>query len=243
MKVVIAKNYREISTQAAQLVAEQITKKKNTVLGLPTGQTPIGMYQELVKKFQQGEIDFSRVVTFNLDEYYGLPPEHPQSYHYFMWHTFFKHINIKKENIHLLNGMTENIKEECNQYEYLIEKNGGIDLQILGIGNNGHLGFNEPAISLPSKTYLVNLAEETIRANSRYFDDIQEVPKQALTMGIGTIMKAQKIILLASGRKKVYPIERTINGLVSTQVPATFLQLHNDVSIIVDEEAVNHIHR
>lgn len=241
MNVVVVKNYYEISIQAAQLIAEQITKKKNSVLGLATGQTPVGMYQELIKMFKRGDIDFSEVRTFNLDEYYGLPSKHPQSYHHYMWDTFFKYINIKKENIHLLNGATENIKEECNQYEILIQKHGGIDLQILGIGDNGHLGFNEPAIGLNSKTHLVNLSEETIQANSQYFDDIQKIPRQALTMGIGTIMKAKKIVLLANGRKKSQAIERTIHGPVSTEVPATVLQLHNNVLLIIDEEAASQI--
>jgi glucosamine-6-phosphate deaminase len=241
MNVVVVKNYYEISIQSAQLIAKQITKKKNSVLGLATGQSPVGMYQELIKMFKRGDIDFSEVRTFNLDEYYGLPSKHPQSYHYYMWDTFFKYINIKKENIHLLNGATENIKEECNQYEILIQKHGGIDLQILGIGDNGHLGFNEPAIGLNSKTHLVNLSEETIQANSQYFDDIQKIPRQALTMGIGTIMKAKKIVLLANGRKKSQAIERTIHGPVSTEVPATVLQLHNNVLLIIDEEAASQI--
>jgi len=241
MNVVVVKNYYEISIQSAQLIAKQITKKKNSVLGLATGQSPVGMYQELIKMFKRGDIDFSEVRTFNLDEYYGLPSKHPQSYHYYMWDTFFEYINIKKENIHLLNGATENIKEECNQYEILIQKHGGIDLQILGIGDNGHLGFNEPAIGLNSKTHLVNLSEETIQANSQYFDDIQKIPRQALTMGIGTIMKAKKIVLLANGRKKSQAIERTIHGPVSTEVPATVLQLHNNVLLIIDEEAASQI--
>jgi glucosamine-6-phosphate deaminase len=241
MNVVIVKNYHELSVQATQLVADQITNKKNTVLGLASGQTPIGMYQELINMFKRGKIDFSEVVTFNLDEYYGLAPEHPQSYYYYMWNTLFKHINIKKENIYLLNGMPENIKQECNQYEYLIQKNGGIDLQILGIGDNGHLGFNEPAIGLNSKTHLVNLSEETIQANSHYFNNMQEIPKQAITMGIGTIMKAKKILLLASGRKKSHAIEKTINGPVSTEVPATILQLHPDVKLLIDKEAASQL--
>lgn len=241
MNVVIVENYNKLSIKAAQMVADQIIKKKNTVLGLATGQTPVDMYQELIKKYQKGEIDFSQVVTFNLDEYYGLSPEHPQSYYFFMWNTLFKHINIKKENVHLLNGVTENIDKECKQYEDLIQKNGGIDLQILGIGDNGHLGFNEPAIGLNSKTHLVNLSEETIRANAKYFNDIEEVPRQALTMGIGTIMKAKKIILLASGKKKAPIIAKSINGPVSTEVPATVLQLHNDVTILIDKEAAREI--
>jgi len=151
VKVITVKDYNELSSKAAQLIAEQIINKKNSVLGLATGSTPIGVYQELIRKFQKGELDFSEVITFNLDEYYGLSPEHPQSYYFFMWNTLFKHINIKKENVNLLNGVTENIDKECKQYEDLIQKNGGIDLQILGIGDNGHIGFNEPDVSLNTK--------------------------------------------------------------------------------------------
>ena len=239
MTVVVVKNYNEISFQAAQLITDQIINKKNSVLGLATGSTPIGVYRELIRKFQKGELDFSKVVTFNLDEYYGLSPEHPQSYHFFMWNILFKHINLKKENIHLLNGVTENIAKECKQYEDLIQKSGRIDLQILGIGDNGHIGFNEPDISLDTRTHLVNLTAKTIRANSRFFSNAQEVPKQAITMGIGTIMQAKKIILLANGKRKARVVERTINGPITTKVPATVLQLHNNVTIIVDQEATS----
>jgi len=239
MKVVVVKNYDEISFQVAQLIADQIINKRNSVLGLATGSTLIGVYRELIRKFQKGELDFSKVVTFNLDEYYGLSPEHPQSYSFFMWNILFKHINLKKENIHLLNGVTENIAKECKQYEDLIQKSGGIDLQILGIGDNGHIGFNEPDISLDTRTHLVNLTAKTIRANSRFFNNAQEVPKQAITMGIGTIMQAKEIILLANGKRKARVVERTINGPITTKVPATVLQLHNDVTIIVDQEAAS----
>jgi glucosamine-6-phosphate deaminase len=239
MKVVVVKDYNEISCQAAQLITDQIINKKNSVLGLATGSTPIGVYQELIRKFQKGELDFSEVFTFNLDEYYGLSPEHPQSYYFFMWNILFKHINLKKENIHLLNGVTENIAKECKQYEALIKKSGGIDLQILGIGDNAHIGFNEPNISLNTQTHLVNLTAKTIQANSRFFNNTQEVPKQAITMGIGTIMRAKKIILLANGKRKARVVERTINGPITTKVPATILQLHNDVTIIIDQEAAS----
>jgi len=241
VKVIKVKDYNELSSKAAQLITEQIIKKKNSVLGLATGSTPIGVYQELIGKFQKGELDFSEVITFNLDEYYGLSPEHPQSYYFFMWDIFFKHINIKKENVHLLNGVTENVDKECKQYEDLIKKNGGIDLQILGIGDNGHIGFNEPDVSLNTKTHLVNLTAKTIKANSRFFNDVQEVPRQAITMGIGTIMRARKIILLASGKRKAKVIERTINGPVNTKVPASVLQLHNDVTIVVDQKAASRL--
>ena len=237
MKVVIVKDYHELSSKAAQLIAEQIINKKNTVLGLATGSTPNGMYKELIRLNQEGKVDFSEVITFNLDEYYGLSPEHPQSYYFFMWDSFFKHINIKKENIHLLNGITENIDKECAQYEALIKKSGGIDLQVLGIGNNGHIGFNEPDISLNTQTHLVNLTTKTILANSRFFNTPQEVPKKAITMGIRTIMRARKIILLANGKRKAKVIERTINSPITTKVPASVLQLHNDVTIITDQEA------
>jgi len=226
MKVVVVKNYNEISFQAAQLITDQIINKKNSVLGLATGSTPIGMYKELIRRHREEGLDFSKVVTFNLDEYYGLSPEHPQSYHFFMWNILFKHSNLKKENIHLLNGITENIAKECKQYEDLIQKSGGIDLQILGIGDNGHIGFNEPDISLDTRTHLVNLTAKTIRANSRFFNNAQEVPKQAITMGIGTIMQAKKIILLANGKRKARVVERTISGPITTKVPATVLQLH-----------------
>lgn len=237
MKVVMVKDYHELSFKSAQLIAEQISKKRNSVLGLATGSTPEGMYKELINLNQKNKVNFSEVVTFNLDEYYGLSPEHPQSYCFFMWNKFFKHINIKKENIHLLNGITENINEECRQYEALIKKNGRIDLQVLGIGDNGHIGFNEPDISLNTRTHLVNLTVKTIQANSRFFDDAQGVPKQAITMGIGTIMRAKKIILLANGKRKARVIERTINGPITTKVPATVLQLHDDLIIITDQEA------
>ncbi|MFA6711937.1 MAG: glucosamine-6-phosphate deaminase [Candidatus Caldatribacteriota bacterium] len=241
MNIIKVKNYKELSMQAAGIVAAQISRKKNTVLGLPTGQTPLGMYQELIKRFRKGEIDFSQVITFNLDEYYGLSPEHPQSYNYYMWQTFFNNINIKKENVFIPDGVTKDVQKECRYYESLIEKKGGIDLQFLGIGDNGHIGFNEPAIALNSKTHLVNLSQATIEANSRFFNDIEDVPRKALTMGMGTIMKAKQIILLASGMKKAPAIAKTINGKVSTEVPASLLQLHRDVTIIVDKDAARDV--
>ncbi len=241
MNIIITKNYQELSIKAAEIVASQIEKNKNIILGLPTGQTPIGMYKELIQKYQKGEIDFFHVVTFNLDEYYGLPAEHPQSYNYFMWNIFFNYINIKKENVHLLNGETDSIEQECQQYESMIDKKNGIDLQILGIGDNGHIGFNEPGKALISSTHLVNLSCNTIKANSRFFNSISEVPRQALTMGIGTIMKAKRIILLASGKNKAPAIAKTVNGLISTDTPSSFLQIHNDVTIIADKEAASEI--
>ena len=239
MNIVVVKDYNEMSYQAAQLIAEQIPKKRNSVLGLATGSTPEGMYKELINLNQENKVDFSEVITFNLDEYYGLSPEHPQSYCFFMRNKFFKHVNIKKENIHLLNGITKNVDKECKQYEDLIKKSGRIDLQVLGIGDNGHIGFNEPDISLNTQTHLVNLTTKTIQANSRFFNNVQEMPKQAITMGIGTIMRARKIILLANGKRKARVLEKTINSPITTKVPASVLQLHNDVTIIADQEAAS----
>jgi len=232
MKVIITVNYEEMSKKAAEIVKKQIKEKPNTVLGLATGSTPLGMYKHLIEMYKRGEIDFSNVITFNLDEYIGLSPDHPQSYHYFMFHNFFNHINIKKENVHIPNGIAEDLEEECRKYEEEIEKAGGIDLQILGIGINGHIGFNEPDESIETKTHVVTLTEKTINANKRFFKSAEEVPRKAITMGLGSIMKAKKIVLLASGKNKAEAIKETIKGQLTTKVPATVLALHPDVTII-----------
>ncbi|ABY94647.1 glucosamine-6-phosphate deaminase [Thermoanaerobacter brockii subsp. lactiethylicus] len=239
MKVIITVNYEEMSKKAAEIVKKQIKEKPNTVLGLATGSTPLGMYKHLIEMYKRGEIDFSNVITFNLDEYIGLSPDHPQSYHYFMFHNFFNHINIKKENVHIPNGIAEDLEEECRKYEEEIEKAGGIDLQILGIGINGHIGFNEPDESIETKTHVVTLTEKTINANKRFFKSAEEVPRKAITMGLGSIMKAKKIVLLASGKNKAEAIKETIKGQLTTKVPATVLALHPDVTIIIDKEAAS----
>ncbi|AEM78550.1 MULTISPECIES: glucosamine-6-phosphate deaminase [Thermoanaerobacter] len=239
MKVIITVNYDEMSKKAAEIVKKQIKEKHNTVLGLATGSTPLGMYKHLIEMYKRGEIDFSNVITFNLDEYIGLSPDHPQSYHYFMFHNFFNHINIKKENVHIPNGIAEDLEEECRKYEEEIEKAGGIDLQILGIGVNGHIGFNEPEESIETKTHVVTLTEDTINANKRFFKSAEEVPRKAITMGLGSIMKAKKIVLLASGKNKAEAIKETIKGQLTTKVPATVLALHPDVIIIIDKEAAS----
>ncbi len=239
MRIIVEEDYQSMSKKAALLVAGQVLLKADTVLGLATGSTPLGMYKELVRMYQEGEVDFSAVKTFNLDEYYLLPPDDLQSYHYFMQENFFKHINIRAENIHLPDGMAADIEEECMQYEKAIEASGGIDLQVLGIGENGHIGFNEPAESLNVYTGLVNLTEETIKANSRFFSSMEEVPQKALTVGMGTILKARRIILLASGEKKAKAIRDTVCGQVTTQVPSSFLQLHPDVTLILDQAAAS----
>ncbi|MFO7814638.1 MAG: glucosamine-6-phosphate deaminase [Halanaerobiales bacterium] len=237
MKVLVEKSYKKISKKAAYLVKQQINEKPASVIGLPTGSTPLKMYEELIEMYKRGAVDFSEVTTFNLDEYYGLPPDHPQSYHYYMWNNFFDHINIKEENVHILDGRTENIERECIEYETEIKNAGGIDLQVLGIGPNGHLGFNEPSETLNDKTHLVTLSKDTIEANSRFFDSKEEVPKKALTMGISTILKSDKIIIMASGENKASAIKKTLSGQINTCTPSTLLQTHPDVTVIIDQGA------
>ncbi len=239
MRVIIEKDYQAMSKKAALLVASQVRLKPSSVLGLATGSTPLGMYDELIEMYEDDEIDFSQVKTFNLDEYCNLSPENPQSYHYYMQNNFFKHINISPENTHLLNGMTDDVKKECKSYDRKIKRSGGIDLQVLGIGPNGHIGFNEPGKKLNVRTHEVELAEETIEANSRFFDTKDEVPRRAITVGIATILKSRRILLLASGRNKAKAIRETISGYVSTQVPASLLQTHPEVTVIIDEEAAD----
>lgn len=237
MKVVIVDNYDEMSKKAADIFVEQITKKSNSVIGLATGSTPIGLYKQIIKLCKDGVIDFSSVKSFNLDEYCGLDRENNQSYYYFMMDKLFKYINIDKNNIDVPDGKREDANAECKEYEEKINNAGGIDLQLLGIGNNGHVGFNEPDEKFPSNTHVVNLTKSTIDANSRFFDSIDKVPKQALTMGIGTIMRTKRIILLASGKEKADVIHALVKGNVTPKLPASILQFHQDVIIIVDKEA------
>jgi len=239
MKIIRTKNYAEMSKEASEYVSKAILKKKNLVLGLATGSTPEGMYEDLIHKTKQGEISFKDVTTFNLDEYIDLAEDHPNSYHYFMQENFFKHIDISKRNTHLPKGTAEDLEEECNRYEGLIAAKGGIDLQILGLGTNGHIAFNEPGSSFTSPTSVVDLAQETLDANARFFDSIEEVPTQAVTMGIGSIMKAKEIILLVSGEAKAEALAKTINGEVTEDVPSSVLQNHPKVTIIADEEALS----
>jgi len=237
MQLIIEKNYQEMSKKAAELVASQITFDPASVLGLATGSTPLGMYNELVKIFNKGEIDFSEVITFNLDEYYKISPDNKNSYHYYMMNNFFNKINIKGANINLLDGMTDKPQQECKNYDREIKRAGGIDLQILGIGPNGHIGFNEPGDKLCVETHLVDLTEETIKANSRFFANCKKVPKRAITVGMATILKAEKILLLASGKKKARAVKKAVNGYVDTKIPASFLQTHPHLTMVIDEEA------
>ncbi|HBR27817.1 MAG TPA: glucosamine-6-phosphate deaminase [Firmicutes bacterium] len=237
MRILIGKDYEEISKKAALMVAAQVMLKPNSVLGLATGSTPLGLYRELIAMYQRGELDFSAVRTINLDEYYPLAPDDPQSYHYFMNDHLFKQINVKPENIHLPKGNADAVKAECDAYETMISQVGGIDLQVLGIGVNGHIGFNEPHPFLHAQTHLVDLTAETIQVNSRFFASAEEVPRQAVTMGMGTILKARRILLIASGRSKAEAIKKTVNGLVTTECPSSFLQTHPAVTLVLDQEA------
>lgn len=238
MKFVIAKNYEEMSKLGADCIIEQIKKKPDSVLGLATGSSPVGTYKNLVDAYNKG-LDFSRITTFNLDEYYGLSPEHPESYMYFMNKNLFKHVNLDCSKIHIPDGLCRDVEKECKDYDESIAKAGGIDLQLLGIGRNGHIGFNEPGDSLDILTHVANLTENTIQANSRFFNSIDEVPKKAITMGMGNIMNSRKILLLAYGKNKANAIAMLAGTSVDTNVPATLLLLHRDVTVIVDRDAAS----
>ena len=238
MKVIIKKNYEELSKEAAETIKKAIQKKPNLVLGLATGSTPIGCYQELIRLHKK-ELDFSKVVIFNLDEYLGLPADHPQSYHYFMYENLLNHVNINPENFNIPDGMTKNIEKFCQEYEEKIQKTGGIDLQLLGIGSDGHIGFNEPGTPLDSRTQLVKLAESTIKDNSRFFEKEEDVPRFAITMGVQTIFEAKKILLLASGENKAEAVAKFIEGPITPQITASVLQKHPDTIVILDEAAAS----
>ena len=236
MKVIITENYNDMSRKAADIIKNLLIKKNDAVLGLATGSTPIGLYKYLIEMNKDHVIDFSKVKTVNLDEYIGLGSNDSQSYRYFMNTNFFNHINIDKNNTYVPNGLAEHLEEEGRRYDKVIAELGGIDLQILGIGNNGHIAFNEPNRKLTAGTHVTPLTESTIKANSRFFDCIDDVPKTALTMGLGQILKARKIILVASGRNKADAVKQLLNGKITTECPATMLQMHNDVTVIIDKE-------
>ncbi len=237
MEVIIQRSYEEMSRTAAQIVVEVLNTKPNAVLGMATGSTPLGLYQELVRLHKAEQIDFSRVTTFNLDEYVGLPMNHPQSYHYFMHEHFFQHVNIPRHNINIPSGTTSNYPAFCQWYEQRIGECGGIDLQILGIGSDGHIAFNEPGSSLSSRTRLKTLSKQTIDDNARFFDAREDVPVYAITMGVGTILDARKLVLVASGKHKAKAIAQAVEGPVTSMVTASALQLHRDAIVITDQEA------
>jgi glucosamine-6-phosphate deaminase len=243
MEVLIAQNYEEMSKLAAGIIRQQLLCKPNSVLGLATGSTPVGTYKELVRLHEKEGLDFAQVTTFNLDEYLGLPPSHPQSYRYFMDHNLFQHINVPMGNIHVPYGHAESVMEFCSWYEGQIEKAGGIDIQLLGIGGDGHIAFNEPGSSLGSRTRLKTLTKQTIDDNARFFTNADEVPCFAITMGVGTIMEAKRIILLASGKSKASIVAEAIEGPITAQVSASVLQMHREVVVIVDADAGSKLKR
>ena len=241
LRIYVKDDYTKMSKYAAYLLASQIRLRPQSVIGLATGGTPEGMYKELVRMYQEEDLDFSEITKFNLDEYYPISRDNTQSYYYYMMEHLFNHVNVKADRIHIPNGMGKNVEENCKNYEKMIRDAGGVDLQILGIGSNGHIGFNEPDNKFEVYTHLVHLDEETIKANSRYFDSIDEVPRNAISMGIKTIMLAKKIVLLASGKNKAKIIKETITGGITPDVPASILQLHPDVTFILDQEAASEI--
>lgn len=239
MVVHVFKTPEELAQAAAMVFAAQIAKKPDTVLGLATGSTPVGTYRELARLNRLGLIDFSEVRTYNLDEYIGLEPTHDQSYRYFMNDNLFNHINIKMENTHVPCGTGADHWADARAYDEAVEAAGGIDLQLLGIGNNGHIGFNEPGTPFGSRTHLVDLTPSTREANQRFFNSLDEVPTQAVTMGIRTVMNARRIMLIALGKGKAEIIRKTILGPVTEEVPASVLQLHPDVEIYLDHDAAS----
>ena len=238
MKIYKAKDYKDMSRKAANIISAQVIMKPNCVLGLATGSTPIGTYDQLVEWYSKGDLDFSEVTTVNLDEYKGLPRTNDQSYYYFMHQHLFDRVNIDPERTNVPNGMESDAEKECGRYEELIRSLGGVDLQLLGLGHNGHIGFNEPGEAFEKETHCVDLTESTIEANKRFFASADDVPKQAYTMGIKTIMQAKKILIVVNGENKADIVERAFFGPVTPEVPASILQLHNDVTLVGDEAAL-----
>ena len=239
MRIYKAKDYNEMSSKAANIISAQIIMKPDAVLGLATGSSPIGTYKQLIDWYNKGDLDFSEIRSVNLDEYKGLDASNPQSYAYFMRHNLFDSVNIKLENTNIPNGLETDIEKECTRYNNIIKSLGGIDLQLLGIGNNGHIGFNEPGEAFEKETHCVKLTENTIQANARFFSSIGEVPTHAYSTGIKNIMQARSILLIASGEAKAEAMYQALFGPITPTVPASILQLHNNVSIVADEAALS----
>lgn len=240
MKIIRAKDYQDMSRKAANIISAQVIMKPNCVLGLATGGTPVGAYAQLVEWYNKGDLDFSEVTTVNLDEYRGLPKEHPESYWSFMHKNLFDHVNIRPEAIHLPDGTNPDAADACAQYNAIIHSVGGIDLQLLGLGPNGHIGFNEPGEAFELETHCVDLTPATIEANKRFFDgNVDLVPKQAYTMGIRTIMQARKVLMVVNGAGKAEIVKKAFFGPVTPEVPASILQLHPDFILVADEEALS----
>lgn len=232
MKIIQATNYSELCRKAANMISAQIILQPNSVLGLATGKTPVGVYAQLVDWYNKGDLDFSETKTINLDEYCGLGAENKKSYRYFMDENLFDQVNIKKENTHIPNGLIENFEAECKRYDELIRSIGGIDLQLLGIGHNGHIGFNEPGMAFEKMTHCVELTQQTRQANAKYFESVEDVPKKAITLGIRAIMQAKKILLIADGDSKKDILQTALYGAVTPVVPASILQLHPCLTVV-----------
>ena len=239
MKIYRAENYDAMSRRAANILSAQVILKPDSVLGLATGSTPVGMYRQLVNWYEKGDIDFSQVHTVNLDEYLGLAPDHDQSYRYFMQQNLFDHINVRPENTNVPNGLASDPEAECRRYNEVIAGLGGIDLQVLGMGHNGHIGFNEPEEAFELETHVVDLTENTIQANARFFASKDEVPRRAITMGIKAIMQARHILVVVSGEDKAEIVRRAFAGPVTPLVPASILQMHPHLSLVGDEAALS----
>jgi len=237
MNIIVLEDFDALSEQAAQMVEEQITKNSHAVLGLSTGSTPLGLYEYLIKGFKAGKTTYQNVTAFNLDEYLGLEKDHPNSYHTFMNERLINHIDIKQENTYIPNGVSASMEQECKHYEELLDTLGPIDLQILGIGTNGHIGFNEPGTSPLSTTHIVNLDETTRESNARFFKSNEEIPKHAITMGISSILKSRQIVVLAAGEKKAHVVKKLLSKEVHESFPASWLWHHDNVTLLVDHEA------
>jgi glucosamine-6-phosphate deaminase len=238
MKIIMTENYTAMCRAAANLLSAQIIMKPDCVLGLATGSTPLGIYSQLIDWYKKGDLDFSRVRTVNLDEYCGIGPGDRHSYAYYMRENFFRHIDIQKENTHLPDGTAANTEVECLRYDRLIKDLGGIDMQLLGIGHNGHVGFNEPGDCFMKNTFCVRLSEDTIKANSRFFSAGEKMPEKALTVGLSTIMQAKKIVLAVSGGSKSEILYQVLSGPVTPKIPGSILQLQADVTLVADEDAL-----
>lgn len=239
MKIYSAPDYQGMSRKAADILSAQIILKPDSVLGLATGSSPVGMYKQLVEWYNQGTLDFSQIRTVNLDEYRGLAPTHDQSYRYFMQSNLFDHVNVKPENTNVPNGLAEDAEAECARYNEVIDSLGGADIQVLGLGHNGHIGFNEPADVFVPGTHVVDLTDTTIDANARFFATRDDVPRQALTMGVGNIMQAKRILIVVSGADKANAVKAAFFGPITPQVPASILQLHPNVTLVADEAALS----
>lgn len=236
MKIIKCKDYNEVSQRASEILVEQLKQKSNSVLGLATGSTPIGLYQKLIEAYEQNQISFKNVISYNLDEYIGIDRNHPQSYYQYMYKNLFSKVDMKDEHIHIPNNDISRIDEQAEAYNKDLRKHA-IDIQILGIGSNGHIGFNEPGTPFGNETFIVELDEQTRKDNMRFFNSIDEVPKYAITMGIKNIMRSKQIVLMASGKEKAEAIYKMMYGEVTEELPASILQLHPNVVVIVDQQA------